>query len=89
MKGTKNETKPLITQHWVQTRQFQNAWVVCQFAKDPSAEHLLAVGDENGFIHFLDAREDTITNCKFIYLVIDIPGKIVVPVLLMSVGEKN
>ncbi|KAL3985300.1 WD domain G-beta repeat family protein [Acanthocheilonema viteae] len=38
-----------------------NAWVVCQFAKDPSVEHLLAIGDENGFIHFLDAREDTIT----------------------------
>ncbi|KAK6108200.1 WD domain G-beta repeat family protein [Brugia pahangi] len=39
-----------------------NAWVVCQFAKDPSVEHLLAIGDENGFIHFLDAREDVITN---------------------------
>ncbi|CAG9539326.1 unnamed protein product [Cercopithifilaria johnstoni] len=39
-----------------------NAWVVCQFAKDQSLEHLLAIGDENGFIHFLDAREDAITN---------------------------
>uniref|UniRef100_A0A915PJR4 Uncharacterized protein n=1 Tax=Setaria digitata TaxID=48799 RepID=A0A915PJR4_9BILA len=39
-----------------------NAWVVCQFAKDPSAEHLLAIGDENGFIHFLDVRENAITN---------------------------
>ncbi|VDO28187.1 unnamed protein product, partial [Onchocerca flexuosa] len=39
-----------------------NAWVICQFAKDLSAEHLLAIGDENGFIHFLDARENVIRN---------------------------
>ncbi|EFO28117.2 hypothetical protein LOAG_00376 [Loa loa] len=39
-----------------------SAWVVCQFAKDRSAEHLLAIGDENGFIHFLDVREEAITN---------------------------
>ncbi|KAM3717347.1 Denticleless protein [Dirofilaria immitis] len=39
-----------------------NAWVVCQFAKDLSTEHLLAIGDENGFIHFLDARENAISN---------------------------
>ncbi|MCP9264862.1 hypothetical protein DINM_023034 [Dirofilaria immitis] len=40
----------------------RNAWVVCQFAKDLSTEHLLAIGDENGFIHFLDARENAISN---------------------------
>ncbi|VDK84687.1 unnamed protein product [Litomosoides sigmodontis] len=39
-----------------------NAWVVCQFAKDQSVEHLLAIGDENGSIHFLDAREDAIAS---------------------------
>lgn len=57
------------------TCQFQNAWVVCQFAKDPSVEHLLAVGDENGFIHFLDARKDIIKNCKFTYLNISVVGE--------------
>uniref|UniRef100_A0A158Q882 WD_REPEATS_REGION domain-containing protein n=1 Tax=Elaeophora elaphi TaxID=1147741 RepID=A0A158Q882_9BILA len=49
-----------------------NAWVICQFAKDPSVEHLLAIGDENGFIHFLDAREEAIINCKLSYLVVEI-----------------
>ncbi|VDN01384.1 unnamed protein product [Thelazia callipaeda] len=39
-----------------------NAWVACQFSNELCFEHFLAIGDENGYIHVLDVREDVISN---------------------------